>query len=92
MTREEKDMIGSAENSLRGILVCGLEQGHRENDWVEQPINQHVLQAIGHASMAERMRQGHKAEDAEGAIGHMERALCRTAMALWLMRQDARLP
>ena len=89
MTREEQDMIQDVEYGLKDILVAGLRQGHAENDWMDQSIESHSLRAMGHLIESEKMRQGHKPEDGEGVEGHLLRALCRTAMALYLERKCA---
>lgn len=90
-TPEEQKLIVLPESVIAAMLMAGRKQGHAPDSWMDE-IEHHGLKAIGHLTSAERMRRGVTPEDAEGLIGHLERAVCRSVMALYCAKALAGKP
>ena len=75
-------------NSLEGftylqvaeMLERGLRQGHEEGGWKKKTVKHHVDKAEGHIMQYWDAKEGRIKTDEN----HLQNALCRLAMALWV--------
>jgi len=81
-------------NSLSGLayievakmLERGLAQGHTQNKWKDETVKFHTDKAAGHIKQHWLVKSG-KMESDEN---HLQNALCRMAMALYVEKVDAK--
>jgi len=77
-----------ASDTVSQILKEGIKQGHSPNSWKNEPLSFHLLKGIRHATSAMLLIQHPDlpCSTDEDAIGHLERSLCRMAMALYVLK------
>ena len=77
-----------AADTVSHILQEGMKQGHAPDSWKDEPITFHLLKGIRHATSAMLLIQHSDlpCSTDEDTIGHLERAVCRMAMALYVMK------
>lgn len=75
--------------TVERILEAGVAEGHKPDSWKREPVSFHLLKAIRHATTA-MLQLEHPdlpSRSQETPEDHLERALCRLAMALWIKRK-----
>lgn len=86
------DLSSSASEVVDRILERGLAEGHRPDSWRTEPATFHALKAARHiqSAMLEMLHadSGLPLRADGTAEEHLERALCRVAMALWVHRRE----
>ena len=76
-----------AADTVRRMIIEGLKK-HGEETWRDEPITMHLGKAARHAQTASLLiDHPDYTQDAESALDHAERAVCRAVMALWVIKQ-----
>lgn len=79
-----------AADVVRRMIEEGLKK-HGQESWRTEPVTMHLAKAARHAQTACLLLDHPEyTQDAETAIEHAERAICRAVMGLWVIKNGSR--